>query len=87
MFSGTKHSPRQMIEALKRVASLPGAEADRPALLDVVRCIAEITASASQLRTKSKKLEKERLVLDRQSKVGTTICRHGTPTDDRCPLC
>lgn len=49
-----------MIEALRRVAALPGAEAERETLLDVARVIAEITVSAAMVREKTVRLQAER---------------------------
>lgn len=59
-----------MIEALKRVAALPGAEAEQPALLDVIRVLAEISVAAFQVKHKANKMHVERLAFDAAAQVG-----------------
>lgn len=59
----TRYSPKQMIEAIQRVAHLPGAEADKDALLDVVRVLAELTVSKSRMKHKALAMHTERVAL------------------------
>lgn len=66
---GTKHSIREMIAALKRVGSLPGAEADREALVDIARILAEITVSAAAVRQKASKLHTERIAFQEADRM------------------